>query len=68
MAGEDPVSYTHLDVYKRQKHRSATQNYWPFVIGVVTEVTALTPVELIAFQRPGRRTGMTPVTAEGFNS
>ena len=44
------------------KHHGATQDYWSFVMAVVTEVTGLRAVELRENARPNGALGMTAVT------
>jgi CheY-like chemotaxis protein len=44
------------------KHHGATEDYWSFVMGVVTEVTGLRAVELGEYPRKTGALGMTAVT------
>jgi CheY-like chemotaxis protein len=44
------------------KHHGATEDYWSFVMAVVTEVTGLRTVELREVRRKTGSAGMTPVT------
>jgi len=44
------------------KHHGATEDYWSFVIAVVTEVTGLRAVELGELPRKTEAVGVTPVT------